>query len=461
VTLQAPLNLNYKLENFMPVSSKMSSVSVEALDPHLSVDTIVVGTGPGGATVAKTLAEGGQSVVMLEWGDAAPLRGEFGQMIAIAAVPGKSAFVHSDMSLLMRGITAGGSSAINFATAMPPPQALFQKYGIDLSDNIKALREQLPINILPDHLVGPMAKRIQSGAHSLDLNWQKLEKFIHIDQCRAACQRCTYGCPYDAKFTARDFVDAATTASAKLLTGAKVSQLSHDNGQVHGVEYTKDGVRYKLNAANVVLAAGGIGSPRILQNSGFKNAGRNYFVDPVVAVMGSVNDLATKKEDAGREVPMAAGLQLPEQGITLSDLTLPQPLYQAFCAQVGRINRLLAHRKTLTVMVKIKDDLGGQIGSKWVNKTLTDDDRQRLATGTELARDILLAAGARTVFNSHHFGAHPGGGAKIGDLVDTSLKTEVNGLYVCDASVIPEPWGIAPSFTLMCLGHRLGRHLLS
>ena len=58
MTLQAPLNLNYKLENFMPVSSKMSSVSVEALDPHLSVDTIVVGTGPGGATVAKTLARG-------------------------------------------------------------------------------------------------------------------------------------------------------------------------------------------------------------------------------------------------------------------------------------------------------------------------------------------------------------------------------------------------------------------
>jgi choline dehydrogenase-like flavoprotein len=37
----------------------------------------------------------------------------------------------------------------------------------------------------------------------------------------------------------------------------------------------------------------------------------------------------------------------------------------------------------------------------------------------------------------------------------------VDGLYVCDASVIPEPWGIAPSFSLMCLGHRLGGHLLS
>jgi choline dehydrogenase-like flavoprotein len=439
----------------------MSSICVETLDPQLSVDSIVVGTGPGGATVAKRLAEGGQSVVMLEWGDAAPLRGDFGQMLGIAAVPGKGAFVHSDMSLLLRGITAGGSSAINFATMMEPPQALFQKHGIDLSSENAALRQQLPINILPDHLVGPMAKRITAGAHTLDLDWQKLEKFIHIDKCRAACPRCTYGCPYDAKFTARDFVDEATTFSAKLLTGAKVSQVTHNSGQVQGVEYTKNGVRHQLNATHVVLAAGGIGTPRILQNSGFESAGRDYFVDPVVAVMGSVSDLEGKREDAGREVPMAAGLQLPEQGITLSDLTLPQPLYQAFCTQMGRINRLLAHQKTLTVMVKIKDELGGQIGPKWVNKKLTDTDRHRLSTGTALAREILLAAGAQSVFNSHHFAAHPGGGAKIGELVDSNLKTEVNGLYVCDASGIPEPWGLAPSFSLMCLGQRLGGHLLS
>lgn len=444
----------------MSISAKMLSVSVEALDTQLSVDTIVVGTGPGGASVARRLAEGGQSVVMLEWGDAAPLRGEFGQMLGIAAVPGKGAFVHSDMSLLMRGITAGGSSAINFATVMTPPQVLFDKYDIDLTDDVAALRQQLPINILPDHLVGPMAKRIQSGALSLGLNWQKLEKFIHIDLCRAACPRCTYGCPYGAKFTARDLIDAATTSSATLLTGAKVSRVFHHNGRVQGVEYKKNGVRHRLNAANVVLAAGGIGSPRILQDSGFENAGRNYFVDPVVAVMGSVNDLETKAEDAGREVPMAAGLQLPEQGITLSDLTLPKPLYQAFCAQVGRFNRLMVHRKTLTVMVKVRDELGGQIGPKWVNKILTDADHMRLNTGTELARDILLAAGAENIFNSHHFAAHPGGGAKISDLVDSDLSTEVKGLYVCDASVIPEPWGIAPSFSLMCLGHRLGGHLL-
>ncbi|MEH6578651.1 MAG: FAD-dependent oxidoreductase [Amphritea sp.] len=443
------------------MKSKVLSVWGEDLDAQSSVDVIVVGTGPGGATVAKTLAEAGQSVVMLEWGDAAPLRGEFSQMAGIAAVPGKGAFVHSDLSLVMRGITAGGTSAINFATVMEPPLELFQKYGIDLSAQTLALRQQLPINTLPDHLMGPLASRIQSGAQSLGLDWQKLEKLIYLDKCRAACHRCTYGCPFDAKWSAREFIEEAVKCSAKLLTGAKVFRVLHRDGRVQGVEYQKGGVGHKLYADHVVLAAGGIGSPRVLQNSGFENAGRDYFVDPVIAVMGSVNELNDENKDAGKEIPMAAGLQLAGEGITLSDLTLPRTMYQAFAAQVGRLDRLLAHRKTLSIMVKIKDDLGGCIGPKWLNKSLTRDDRQRLATGTSLARDILLEAGATKIFNSHHFSAHPGGGAKIGELVDENLQTEVQGLYVCDASVIPEPWGIAPSFSLMCLGSRLGAHLSS
>ncbi|MCJ8298472.1 MAG: GMC family oxidoreductase N-terminal domain-containing protein [Pseudomonadales bacterium] len=432
--------------------------TLQSSNANQTINAIVVGTGPGGATVAKTLAEAGQSVVMLEWGDAAPLRGELIQMAGIAALPGKGAFVHADLSLVLRGITAGGSSAINFATMMAPPLAMFDQYGIDLRSHIFALRAQVPINTLPDYLVGPMAARIYAGARSAGLDWQKLEKFIHIDKCRTSCHRCSYGCPFDAKWTAREFIAATVSHGGKMLTGAKVGRVLHQDGRAQGVEYQKDGVSHKLYADKGVLAAGGIGSPRILQNSGFDRAGRNYFVDPVIAVMGAVDDL--KSDNAGKEVPMAAGVHLPEQGITLSDLTLPRPMYQAFAAQVGRFDRLLAHQKTLSVMVKIKDDLGGTIGPKWINKSLSSDDRARLDTGTAMARDILQAAGADKIFQSHHFAAHPGGGAKIGDLVDENLQTDIRGLYVCDGSVIPEPWGIAPSFTLMCLGHRLGGHLV-
>ena len=133
-----------------------------------SYDAIVAGSGPGGASTARELAKSGMRVLVLEQGGAEPLQGTVTQMAGIAAVPGKGAYLHRDASLLVAGITLGGSSAINFATAAPPPQALFDRYGIDLAPALAALRAELPMAPLPDGLVGPMAARMTAAARALD-----------------------------------------------------------------------------------------------------------------------------------------------------------------------------------------------------------------------------------------------------------------------------------------------------
>ena len=143
----------------------------------------------------------------------------------------------------------------------------------------------------------------------------------------------------------------------------------------------------------------------------------------------------------------------------MADMTLPRPMFQAFAAQVGRFDRMGAHARTLTIMVKIRDDIGGAIGPRWVDKTLSAGDCAKLAHGIGMARDILRAAGAKKVFKSWHFAAHPGGSLRIGDVVDSNLQTSARNLYVCDASVIPESWGLPPTLTLLCLGKRLGMAL--
>jgi choline dehydrogenase-like flavoprotein len=417
-------------------------------------DAIVVGTGPGGATVARELARRGMRVLVLEQGSAAPLQGTLKQMAGMAAVPGKGAFVHRDASLLVQGITAGGSSALNFATASPPPVAMFARHGIDLSGALAALQAELPITRLPDHLVGPMATRIAAAARAAGFDWQKLEKMIRPQQCRAGCWRCVYGCPFGAKWTARDFLDDAVAHGAQLLDEARVTRVLIDNGSATGVEYVRHGRTTVAHADIVILAGGGIGSPRLLHASGLRAARSAFFSDPVIAVMGTVDDI-----DGGMEVPMAAGVRFDDAGISLADLTLPGPMYQAFAAQAGRVDRLFAHRKTLSIMVKIRDEIGGAVGPRWVSKPLHANDRARLADGVAMARAVLHHAGATHVFASHHFAAHPGGSVRIGDGVDHHLQAGAAGLYVCDASVIPEPWGLPPTLTLLCLGVRLGAHL--
>ncbi|WP_372872786.1 GMC family oxidoreductase N-terminal domain-containing protein [Shewanella sp.] len=422
-------------------------------------DLIVVGSGPGGAAVARGAAERGLKVCLLEWGGGKPLKGKLLQMAAMAAVPGKGAFFHSDGSLLLRAITLGGSSAINFATLMDPPD-WFKDYDIDLKPHLARVRQLLPANILPDNLIGPLAGTIASGARSLGLPWQKLEKLIRPELCRSDCHRCGYGCPFGAKWSARDFAEEAGNRGAELYTDARVTALIHQQGRVLGVECLLSGEKVRMMAPTVVLAAGGIGSVQLLRQAGFDNAGRHYFVDPVIAVMGSLPEkLANAQGATGREVPMTQGMYLHDDGISLADLALPKPLFQAFCGQKGRLDKLGAHARTLSIMVKIRDDLGGRIGKHWLDKSLTESDKSKFISGVKLAADILMAAGAEDVFKTHHFAAHPGGGAAIGELVDTELETRIKGLYVCDASVIPRPWGLPPSLTLMSLGERLSARL--
>ena len=419
-----------------------------------SYDAIIVGSGPGGAAVARELARSAQRVLVLEQGSAAPINGTIGQMARIAAVPGKGAFLNLDASLLVQGIAAGGSSTINFATAMPPPLSMFAAHGIDLAPALQALRAELPMAPLPDKLIGPMATRIMEGARSLGLPWHKLDKMIRPQICRSGCWRCAYGCPFGAKWTARDFLDEAIEQGACLVDEAKVLRVIVQDQRAVGVEFVRKGVRQIAMARVVVLAGGGLGSPRLLHASGLHPNHSPFFSDPVVAVMGSVADI-----DGGAEVPMAAGMHLDTQGLILSDLTLPKPMYQAFATQVGRVDRLFAHHQTLSVMVKIRDDISGRIGPRWVNKALQPADRTKLKQGIALARDILAATGAQHVFKSWHFAAHPGGSVRTGAGVDRDLQTPIAQLFVCDASVIPEPWGLPPTLTVLCLGKRLGAHL--
>ena len=418
-------------------------------------DVIVAGTGPGGASVARELARAGARVLMLETGGAAPLAGTLAQMAGMAAVPGRGAFLHRDLSLLVRALTTGGTSTVNFATAAPPPAATFAAHGVDLAPALAAWRAELPMAPLPDELVGPLAGRIAAAAQASGLPWRRLDKMIRPAACRAGCWRCVYGCPFGAKWSARELVDDAVRAGATLVTNAHVGRVRVEDGRAVGVDVRIDGRTETIRAGRVVLAAGGIGSPRILRASGLAHGPAPFFSDPVVAVMGTVDGV----DGDGAEVPMAAGAAFPDEGIALADLTLPRPMYAAFAAQAGRVDRLFAHARTLSIMVKIRDDPGGDVGPRWVDKTLAPGDRARLARGIGMARDILAAAGAHHVFASHHFAAHPGGTVPLGRLLDADLRTATPGLYVCDASAIPGPWGLPPTLTLLCLGWRLGRHL--
>ena len=400
-------------------------------------DAIVVGSGPGGATVAKELSQQDKKVLILEWGSNAPIKGTFLQALRMLAIPGKSLlFTNRKFHALLRGITTGGSSVFYCATAFTPPFEMLASHGIDIKEEVEELKKEIPMEPVSEKLMGPMANRMLNSAQDLGYDWQKLNKFIYQDKCKSGCWKCALGCPYGAKWTARNFVEEAVENGATLLNGAKVKSVITDKQKAVGVEFKKGGRTHRIEAPTVVLGAGGIGSAAILKQSGVKNAGFDFFVDSLVIARGRVPDITE-----GKELQMQAGWHKKDEFV-MTDLAMPND-------------------PKLSIMIKIKDELGGRItGGGGCRKDLTKADTLKLNEGFSHARKILENAGVKKVSRSMVIAAHPGGTVKIGDVLDTNLKTEFDNLYVCDCSVIPEAWGLPPTLTILGLGKRLSKHLL-
>jgi len=411
-------------------------------------DAIVVGTGPGGSVVARDLARAGRKVLILERGGGRDENPKGLMLAAHKILAAADIQFLNPGATLVRGLTLGGTSMLYFASAWPPPPEIFEPLGIDLRDAYAEAAQELPIATLPDNLIGPMAQRIEASALDLGLPWQRLPKLI--DVAKAAEQP-----DFSAKWNARMTVAEAVDQGADLVTGARVERVLCEGGQAHGVTYRTRSGAYQVRASVTVLAAGGIGSPLILSNSGLGETHPSFFCDPIIAVSGSVAGLR-----GGEEFAMAAGMNRPNEGFMLADMTLPRALYMGFTAQALRFDRLFAHAATLTIMVKLRDEVAGALNSGGhPRRKFTHAELAPLREGAALARRILEKAGARHVFSSRITAGHPGGTVAIGRTLSSDLQTQTNNLYVCDCSVIPGPWGLPPTLTLYCLGKRLARHL--
>ena len=264
-----------------------------------------------------------------------------------------------------------------------------------------------------------------------------------------------------AKWNAGEWVDEAVTNGAELKTKARVNRVLIENGHAVGVEGSIRGRKFTAHADTVVLSAGGLGSPRIMQNSGFKEAGVGMTMDTTVMVYGF-----TKQCGTGKEPPMTWSWENDDVGYMLSTLTDPWLLYPLVAIRKGPgpAMRWVKWNKMLGLMIKLKDDIsGGVYPNGKISKPLTADDNERLNHAYEVCKKILVEAGAKksTIFMTPLRGTHPSGTVRVGEMLDNNLQSETKGLYVCDASVFPESLDRPTVLTIISLGKRLAQHLIN
>ncbi len=427
-------------------------------------DVIIVGSGPGGATLSRELAKRGKRVLLLERGIDQRSRFYYGTYPGAMIYSDRSSLLFTQEGLnIVRPLMVGGATSMYCGCAARPPAWLKRQYGVDIDEEVSATMEELEIAPLPAELRGEASTRIAQAAQALGYDWQPQLKFMrparaHPFDCGA---KCMLGCRCGAKWSAAEYVDDAVAAGAELRTRAQVRRILIQDGHAVGVAGTIGRAPFTIRAETIILAAGGIGSPRILQASGFREAGQGMTMDTTVMVYGFV-----KERGIGHEPPMTWSWENDAEGYMLSTLMDPWLLYPLINSLKGLKYALTWPRwnHVLGVMIKLKDEIsGGVFPDGRISKPLTANDRSRLAQAEEVCRKILIEAGAErsTVFMTPLRGTHPSGTVRLGTLVDQDLQTETRGLYVCDASVFPEALDRPTVLTIIGLAKRLARHLVS
>lgn len=424
-------------------------------------DVIVVGSGPGGGSVARELARSGRRVLIVErgrdWRDH-PFYGTYAGALLYA--DRRALLFTKEGVQIVRPLMVGGATSMYAGCAAPPPPWLKTRHGVDVEREADEWARELKIAPLPPQLRGEASTRVADAANQLGMAWTPQDKFMfperaHPFDCGA---RCLLGCRCGAKWTAAELVDDAVAAGATLWTSARVHEVLTQDGAAAGVSGRRRGRPFTAHAEHVVLSAGGLGTPLLLRTAGIE-AGHGVAMDTTVMVYGS-----GRAPGMGGDPPMTWSGADEELDVMYSTLVDPWLMYPIIMAVKGATWPLTWPRwgRSVGVMIKLRDEISGGMDARGrVSKGLTRADAERLDRAEQAARRILVAAGCdeETIIRTPLRGTHPSATARIGDVVDAGLETGVRNLHVCDASVFPEALGRPTVLTILALGTRLARRL--
>lgn len=426
-------------------------------------DTIIVGSGIAGSTLARDLIKADQEVLLLEKG---AYHRYLGNHLAVMRIADKKGFRYTKEHLMIAsGITVGGSSVISAGTAFRPPRKFFQPWGIDLERELDESEKETGTTILSDELIGQGNLHLLKAGNQLGYGWIRLPKFINSSKCIPNCSSCMMGCKREAKFTARSLVKEAKSQGLQIQK-KNVDHVIIKGGKAIGVKPKRGHI---IKADRIIVSAGGIHSAVILQKSGINNVGKGFFIDPMIFTYGVASEKAHRTI---HDMPMAVGTYkfYEEEGIFQSPVVDPWGIFLiSFIYQKNplKVLKFRHYFHLMGIMSKIQDEKKGilsqgRLGIK-ISKKITEQDQSRLEKGNSLAKEVLIEAGSnpKHIFSTPIRGAHPGGTNSIGEIVDSNLMTKIPNLFVCDSSILPHSLGTPLILTIMAFAKRLSRYILT
>ncbi|XWN30143.1 MAG: GMC family oxidoreductase [Devosia sp.] len=519
--------------------------------PPTRCEVAIVGAGASGAAVAWRLAGAGFNVVVLDRGDwwdpsqtpSAAEDWEWRRLTDFSPSPNVRGRpdddpvddAASDIKALM--VSGVGGSTVMWSCHMPRfhPSDFAMRTLDGVGDDWPITYDELaPYYALNERQMGvaglagdpaypPMPERQTPPiglnetemrvAEAFDrLGWAWWPADIAINSApyagRGACNNCgpcELLCPRGAKASAdMAYAAPAVRKGARILTGARVSEVTLGaNGKADGVLWTDGaGREHHLAADRVVVAANGIGTPRLLLMSrsrqfpdGLANrsglVGRRLMLHPLARVTGrfeppvgghrgftagGIVSHAFYESDAGRGFVRGVKLLvMRSHGPLLTALGSMMPRIPWGKHHHARFEEVFDH--TLSVSI-CADDLPDEANAVTLSKTLSDADgrpvaavayrlgensRRALAFGRERGRELLEAVGAKELSEvalTTNAGFHLMGTARMGDDPQTSVTDrwgachDVPNLWIVDGSLFVTAAAVNPTHTLQALALR-------
>jgi choline dehydrogenase-like flavoprotein len=426
--------------------------------PRAHYDVAIVGSGAGGAPLARDLAAAGKDVLVVEAGMREKRLGSirrafhYYDMGGLRVTPRRS----DGGIIIWRTFMAGGATVVACANMVRSLESELGELGISLEEEFAKAEREIGVAPIDESLLSEGSLRIREAAQNLGYRMELMPKCYRTHRCSGCCH-CVLGCKRRAKWSALDYLDEADEKGADVLYATRATEVTHSNGKAEGLVLASHRHERRVTADVVVLAAGGLGTPPILLNSGVKDAGRGLFCDVFVNVYATTLGL-----NLAHEPPMA----LVNHEFHESEGFIIAPFINlakiARFMEIGARGSLLPTYRMIGMMTKIADEAVGEITPTGrILKRPTKQDRHRLDRGARMCEEIMLETGVQTgsFIRTKFQGAHPGGTSAIGRIVDSDLQTEIDGLFVCDASVLPQAPGLPPILTIVALSKRLAKLL--
>jgi choline dehydrogenase-like flavoprotein len=418
---------------------------------------IVIGTGAGGATAAKelqgyfdvTILEAGKEFHPLSLNLSIPEKLKkmgllFDEKLIQKLFPTMNIRKAKDRMILVNGIGHGGTTTICTGNALRMDNGL-KEIGVDLDEEFEEISQEIPVTIDHRNRWRKTTERLYDISQEMNLDPQLMPKMGHYDRCKS-CGRCVLGCPQGAKWDSRHFLRMALDKGAQMISRCKVQKIVIENGRAKRVLANHKGRKQSFQADLIILAAGGFGTPIILESSGI-SCEPHLFVDPVLCVAAE-----QKGTYQNQEMPMPFFIE--------RDHFILSPYFDHLSFFFNK-DWKYPPQNILSLMIKLADNKTGSVSRGRIKKSLGEEDKERLSKAVDLCKEILHHLG---IYKTDMFlgtlnAGHPGGMLPLTEHEAKTLHSPrlPENLYVSDATLLPESMGNPPILTITALAKRVSK----